>query len=78
MILRTKFNTPITMNQMSSAYACYKQLYGFYMDHQKMVGETELRSRLKHILKYKPRQRTEVETILWILGEKDIASATKE
>ena len=68
-----KFDREKIVEYMYPMYDCYNQyklLHKFYMDHKNVKGEEEMRSRIKYILKHKIKQRSEIETILWILGEK--------
>lgn len=57
------------------AYKDYTYLYDFLRDskeeHKYAVSEDEMRSRIKYILKNKVKQRDEISTLCWILGEED-------
>lgn len=57
------------MYSISKAYGQFKDLYEFYLDHKNIVGVDEMRSRIEYIKKYGVKQRTEIETLCWILGE---------
>ena len=68
-VIKDKFGKEVSMHSIGKAYGDYKELYYFYLDHKDMVGKEELRERLEYIKKNGVKQRTEVETICWILGE---------
>ena len=59
-------------------YLSYKYLYDFWeetrrkeAENRRVVTDEEMRSRIQYILKNKVRQRDEIETLCWILGEED-------
>jgi hypothetical protein len=54
-------------------YRNYKYLYEFWerRQNQRVVSDQELRDRIQYILKNKVKQRDEISTICWILGEED-------
>jgi hypothetical protein len=60
-------------------YKCYEYLYNFWEENRKKhaVSDDELRSRIRYILKNKIRQRDEISTICWILGEEDVREKDK-
>lgn len=64
-----KFNKEVNMYNMYGAYSDFKKLFEFYQDHKNFVGVDEIRKRIDYIKKYGVKQRTEIETLHWILGE---------
>lgn len=52
-----------------SVYSQYKMLHQFWEEHQLIKGENEIRERIKYILKNKVKQKDEITTLLWVLGE---------
>ena len=68
-VIKDKFGNEVSMKNMWGAYGDFKELLEFYNDHKKLVGLEELRERKEYILKHGVNQRTELETIDWILGE---------
>ena len=65
-----KFGNEISMRSIGRAYGDFKDLYEFYESQKDMkVSAQEMRDRVKYILKHGVKQRTEIETICWILGE---------
>ena len=55
-----------------SVYSQYKLLYNFYQKFKNFKNIDEILERIKY-LKVNPnlKQRTELETLIWILGEND-------
>ncbi len=76
MKIKDKFGKEINMYNMYGAYADFKKLYEFYENHKNLVSEDELRDRVKYILKHGVNQRTEIETICWVLGEDLVGNKT--
>lgn len=54
-----------------SVYSQYKDLHKYYMERKRLKGEEEIRDRIQYITKNKLKQRDEITTLLWVLGEKD-------
>lgn len=52
-----------------SVYNQYKLLFEFYKDHINIKSETEIRERINYILKNGIKQKDEISTLLWVLGE---------
>ncbi len=70
MKIRDNFGKEINMYNMYGAYHDFKKLYEFYQKHKNMnITPDEMRDRVAYILKRGTKQRTEIETICWILGE---------
>lgn len=63
------------------AYKDYAYLYKFLEEYRKehkyAVSEEEMRSRIRYILKNKIKQRDEISTLCWILGEEDVREKDK-
>lgn len=53
-----------------SSYNHHKRLFQFYQNHKNIKGEDEIRERIDYIVKNKIKQKSEIETLLWIIGEK--------
>ena len=59
-------------NNLFDLYASYKhhkQLFEFWQKYQHMKNEEDIRERLEYIRKNKIKQRSEIETLMWILNE---------
>ena len=54
-----------------SLYRQHKQLYKFWKDNKSMRTKEEIQERIEYIKKHKVNQKTEIETLLWILNEVD-------
>ena len=52
-----------------SVYSQYKDLHKYYMDRKHLKSEDDIRDRIKYITKNKLKQRDEITTLLWVLGE---------
>ncbi len=52
-----------------ASYHHHKQLFNFYKDHKNIKGEKEINERIEYIKKHNIKQRTELETLLWVIGE---------
>jgi len=63
------------------AYKDYAYLYKFLEEYRKehkyAVSEEEMRKRIRYILKNKIKQRDEISTLCWILGEEDVREKDK-
>ena len=55
----------------------YKTLKSFRQEYKYAVSKEEMRDRIKYILKNKVRQRDEISTLCWILGEEDVREKDK-
>lgn len=65
-----KFGNEVSMRNIRGAYGDFKDLYEFYESQKNVkVSAQEMRNRVAYILKHGVKQRTEIETICWILGE---------
>ena len=70
MKIRDNFGREINMYNMYGAYHDFKKLFEFYESQKNVkVSAQEMRNRVAYILKHGVKQRTEIETICWILGE---------
>lgn len=54
-------------------YRNYKFLYEFWerRQNERVISDQEMRDRIDYILKNKVKQRDEISTLCWILGEED-------
>lgn len=54
-------------------YKNYKYLYDFWerRQNERVISDQEMRDRIQYILKNKVKQRDEISTLCWILGEED-------
>ena len=76
-MIKDKYGKEVNMYNIGRAYGEFKELYFFYLDHKDMIGKKEMRERIEYIKKHGVRQRTEIETICWILGENIIGEKEK-
>lgn len=68
--IKDKFGNEISMKNMWGAYGDYKDLFEFYQSQKNLkITAQEMRDRVEYILKHGCNQRTEIETLCWILGE---------
>lgn len=58
------------MYALYDVYAQYKALFEHYQKYKKIKNEEDIRNRIEY-LKKNPniKQRTEIETLLWMLNE---------
>ena len=78
---QSSFNREKINEHLYPMYDCYNQyklLHKFYMDHINIKGEEELRNRIDYITKHKINQRSEIETILWVIGETMVENDEEE
>ena len=68
-MIKNKYGNEISMSSISNAYGDYRNLYNFYLEHKDIVSANEMRERIEYIKKYGVKQRTEIETLCWVLGE---------
>lgn len=63
------------------AYKDYMYLYKFLKEQREdpefAVSREEMRNRIRYILKNKIKQRDEISTLCWILGEEDAREKDK-
>lgn len=54
-------------------YLDYKYLYEFWEKNRdtRRVSDEDMRNRIKYLLKNGTKQRDEISTLCWILGEED-------
>lgn len=55
-------------------YALYRQhkaLFEFWQSFQGMKSVDDIKERIEYIKKHKIKQRNELETLLWVIGEID-------
>lgn len=52
-----------------SAISQYKLLHEYWVQHKNLRSEEEIRERIKYIGKHKVKQKSEIETLMWVLGE---------
>lgn len=64
-----KYGKELNMYNMYGAYSDFKKLYEFYEEHKNIVSAKEMRERIEYIKKRGVKQRSEIETLHWILGE---------
>jgi hypothetical protein len=60
-------------NYLYRLYKDYKYLYDFWENNRntRRVSDEDMRNRIKYILKNNVKQRDEIATLCWILGEED-------
>lgn len=69
MKITNKFGKEVNMYKMYDAYDDFKRLYQYYEENKSLVSASEMRERIEYIKKNGVKQRTEIETLCWILGE---------
>ena len=68
-MIKDKYGNEVCMSNISRAYGDFKNLYNFYLEHKDIVSASEMRERIEYIKKHGVKQRSEIETLCWILGE---------
>lgn len=54
-------------------YSQYKMLFNYYQNNKSMRSKEEIQERIDYITKNKVNQRSEIETLMWILeADKDV------
>lgn len=55
-------------------YHNYRYLYEFWLKHreERVITNQDMRDRIDYILKNHVKQRDEISTLCWILGEEDV------
>lgn len=63
-------NTEIKDNlyDLYSVYQQYKALFNYYQQNKSMKTRDEISNRIEYIKKNKIKQKSELETLLWVLG----------
>lgn len=59
-------------DNMFDLYALYRQhklLFDFWKAHKDIKNIDEIKNRIDYIQKNKLKQRSEIETLLWVVGE---------
>ncbi len=51
------------------AYSQYKMLFAFWQSFQGMKSVDDIKKRIEYLTKHKVKQRNELETLLWVIGE---------
>lgn len=54
-----------------ASYKQHKLLFEFWKQYKNIKSEVDIRERLEYLKKNNIKQRSEVETLLWILNEID-------
>lgn len=63
-------NIKDNMYALYEVYSQYKLLYNFYQKYKSIKNEDDIRERIEYLKKNpKITQRTELETLLWIMNE---------
>jgi hypothetical protein len=58
------------LKPLYSCYAQYKMLFDYYQDNRTIRSKEEIKERIEYLKKNpKINQRTELECLLWLLGE---------
>lgn len=58
-------------DNLSDLYALYRQhtrLFDFWKTHKNIKSEEEILNRIEYISKNKIKQKNEIETLIWVLG----------
>lgn len=63
----------VNIGCLYEVYKNYRYLYEFWKRHQneRVISDDDMRNRIKYILKNNVKQRDEISTLCWILGEED-------
>lgn len=61
-------------NYLYRLYKDYKYLYEFWENNRdkRKVSNEDMRNRIKYLLENGTKQRDEISTLCWILGEEDV------
>ena len=63
-------NIKDNLYDLYSSYHQHKQLFEFYQKFKNIKNEEDVRERIEYLKKNpKVKQRTELETLLWIINE---------
>ena len=63
-------NIKDNMYALYEVYNQYKLLYNFYQKYKSIRNEKDIRERMEYLKKNpKCKQKTEIETLLWLLNE---------
>lgn len=52
-----------------ASYRHHKELFEYYQSHKNLKSEAEIRARIDYIIENKIKQKDEISTLLWVLGE---------
>ena len=79
MTLREMQEKDVDIGSLYRLYHNYKFLYEYWQKNRntRVVSEQEMRDRINYILKNKIKQRDEISTLCWILGEEDVREKDK-
>lgn len=70
-IIKMKSSIADNLYDLYASYRQHKELFEFYQKFKNMKNVDEIKSRIDYIKKNKVKQRSELSTLLWILGEVD-------
>lgn len=66
----SKDNIKDNLYALYEVYSQYKLLYAFYQENKNIKSAEEVKERIEYLKKNpKCKQKTEIECLLWILGE---------
>lgn len=66
----SKDNIKDNLYALYEVYSQYKLLYAFYQENKDIKSANDIKDRIEYLRKNpKCRQKTEIECLLWILGE---------
>lgn len=68
-MIKNKNGKEINMFNMYGAYSDFKALYDFYNDNKNIKTESEILDRIEYIKKWGANQKSEIETLYWVLGK---------
>jgi hypothetical protein len=74
MTLNEMKNKDIDLGCLYRMYHNYRYLYSFWQKFQnkRVISDQDIRDRIQYILKNNVKQRDEISTLCWILGEEDV------
>lgn len=65
-----KDNIKDNLYALYEVYSQYKLLYAFYQENKDIKSANDIKDRIEYLRKNpKCKQKTEIECLLWILGE---------
>lgn len=66
----SKDNIKDNLYALYEVYSQYKLLYAFYQENKDIKSANDIKDRIEYLKKNpKCKQKTEIECLLWILGE---------
>lgn len=73
-----KKNIKENLFDLYSSYHQHIQLFEYWKHNKNLKTRDEILERIKYIQENKINQRNEIETLLWVLGEKNVNTETED